>query len=132
MNMEELKAEENSLRNDVAELHPEDKKLYYQIEQKLIKDPDTYAVLNWFLPAGIHHFYLGKTGRGLLNLVIMLIGLATISTIGIFIIILVVLIELPQLFRSQQIVYEYNNNAMKQALAEVYDQSSHIEFEPRR
>jgi TM2 domain-containing membrane protein YozV len=130
--MEELQAEENSLRNNIAELHPEDKKLYYQIEQKLIKDPDTYAVLNWFLPAGIHHFYLGKTRRGLVNLVIMLVGLATISTIGIFIIILVLLIELPQLFRSQQIVYEYNNNAMKQALAEVYNQSSHIEFEQRR
>jgi TM2 domain-containing membrane protein YozV len=115
MNINELKIEEERLRADISKLSLVDKKLYYQIEQQLIKDPDTYAVLNWFLPAGIHHFYLGKSIRGF-----------TLDSYGVLIIIGILLIELPQLFKSQSIVFEYNNNVMKTALKKVQNKSPYV------
>jgi|SaaInl59LU_5_DNA_1037362.scaffolds.fasta_scaffold11145_4 TM2 domain-containing membrane protein YozV len=126
MNINELKIEEERLRADISKLSLVDKKLYYQIEQQLIKDPDTYAVLNWFLPAGIHHFYLGKSIRGLINVVLMLLGLFTLDSYGVLIIIGILLIELPQLFKSQSIVFEYNNNVMKTALKKVQNKSPYV------
>ena len=119
MDMEQLKAEEDQLRQRVTTLPPEQRKRYYEIEQTRIKDPDNYAVLNYFFVAGLHHFYLGKTLFGCLNLLAMLIGILFIESFGIFIILAIIIIELPQLFRSQKIVYQFNNNVMKQTLHEV-------------
>ncbi|UAA37650.1 TM2 domain-containing protein [Paraneptunicella aestuarii] len=119
MDMETLQQEEDALRKEISQLPPEAKKHYYELEKQCVKDPDTYAVLNWFFAAGLHHFYLGNTGRGAINAVIMLIGLLMIQTFGIFLILLVIIIELPQLFKSQSIVYQYNNNVMRRLLAEV-------------
>ena len=39
--------------------------------------------------------------------------------IGLLLIVLVVIIELPQLFRSQRIVHQHNNNVMRQCLSMV-------------
>lgn len=46
------------LRKCVGAL-PDDKRLafYKKVEQRL-KDPDTYAALNYLFIAGLHHFYL--------------------------------------------------------------------------
>ncbi|WP_281560308.1 TM2 domain-containing protein [Thalassomonas sp. RHCl1] len=122
MNMDELKQEEDALRERVTALPPEKRKAYYALEKKRIKDPDNYAVLNYFFVAGLHHFYLGKTLFGFLNLLGMLIGLLFIETFGIFIFLAIIVIELPQLFRSQRIVYQYNNNVMRQTLKDVESQ----------
>lgn len=86
-----------------------------------IKDPDTYAVLNWFFVAGLHHFYLANYPRGVVNLTLMLIGLLWIESVGLLLILLVFLIELPQLFKSQQIVHAYNNRVMKTLLHELQE-----------
>jgi hypothetical protein len=128
MDIEQLKEEEDNLRQEISALSMTDKQRYYKIERKLIKDPDTYAVLNWFLPAGLHHFYLGNLLRGAFNLTIMFIGclLLTVNiAVGVAIIILIFLIELPQLFRSQSIVHAHNNKMMKQALGEVHSDVEH-------
>ncbi|RJE76963.1 hypothetical protein BGP78_01570 [Pseudoalteromonas sp. MSK9-3] len=114
-----LRAREDALRQSVSELPEDARKQYYQLELELIKDPDTYAVLNYFFAAGLHHFYLGKTLRGMINLVLMLIGLATLSSIGIFVILLVIVIELPQLFRSQKIITEHNITVMEDVINEL-------------
>ena len=119
--MDELKAEEDALRDLVGELGDTQRRQYYEIEPKLIKDPDTYAVLNYFFLAGLHHFYLGKNGFGALNLFAMLLGIFFIESFGIFIILAVAAFELPQLFRSQRIVQHYNNEVMRTLLNRVHD-----------
>ncbi|MDQ9091097.1 TM2 domain-containing protein [Pseudoalteromonas haloplanktis] len=116
MTSAELNAEEEQLRSQVNALSAEERKLFYQQLKARVKDPDTYAVLNWFFAAGLHHFYLGKFQRGAVNLALMLIGLLTINSVGIFLIIFVLLIELPQLFKSQLIVQQYNNHVMSDIL----------------
>ncbi len=126
MTDEDLRQEEEQLRKKIAQLNPEQKKCYYALEVEQVKDPDTYAVLNWFCLAGLHHFYLGKWQRGGLNLVLMLIGVTLwLSTIGIVpgavLIALVFVIELPQLFNSQKIIHRYNNELMKRLLKQVSD-----------
>lgn len=119
MDIESLKAEENELRALISQLTPEEKKRYYQLEKQRVKDPDNYAVLNYFFAAGLHHFYLGKYGRGAINAIIMLIGIFFIETFGLLLIIAVCVIELPQLFMSQRIVYQYNNDVMRDTLNEI-------------
>jgi len=126
MTDESLRQEEEQLREQIAQLNPEQKKCYYALEVEQVKDPDTYAVLNWAFLAGLHHFYLGKWQRGLLNLVLTLIGMILWLTIsaaifGGILIALVFIMELPQLFNSQKIVHRYNNELMKRLLKQVSD-----------
>lgn len=121
MTQEELNIQEEQLRSEVNALTAEQRKLFYQQEKHLVKDPDTYAVLNWFFAAGLHHFYLGKFQRGAVNLTLMLIGILTIYSFGVFLIIVVLLIELPQLFKSQRIVHQYNNQVMADILKQLTD-----------
>lgn len=121
MTSEELNAQEEQLRAKVNALPTEQRKQFYQLQKHHIKDPDTYAVLNWFFAAGLHHFYLGKFQRGAVNLTLMLIGLLTIYSFGILLIIIVLLIELPQLFKSQRIVHQYNNHIMADILKQFSD-----------
>ena len=121
MTPEQLKDEEEQLRSQVNQLSNDTRKTFYQQQQQRIKDPDTYAVLNWFFVAGLHHFYLANYPRGMVNLTLMLIGLLLIERVGLLLILLVFLIELPQLFKSQQIVHAYNNRVMKTLLQELQE-----------
>jgi len=46
-----LRQEEEQLREQTSLLNSEQKKRYYALEVTQVKDPDTYAALNWaFLP----------------------------------------------------------------------------------
>lgn len=119
MNVEQLRNEEEELRKKIALLSSEHKKKYYQMEEQLVKDPDTYAVLNYFFLTGLHHFYLKKYLLGLLNLFLLLFGIVSIGSFGLVVIFIVIIIELPQLFRSQSIIQQYNNNVMRKTLAVV-------------
>lgn len=119
-----LRQEEEQLREQITLLNSEQKKSYYALEVAQVKDPDTYAALNWAFLAGLHHFYLGKWQRGLLNLVLMLVGVLFYLSqlpplLGAGVILLVFIIELPQLFNSQQIIHQYNNDVMKRLLKQV-------------
>jgi len=124
MTEESLRQEEEQLREQIAQLNPEQKKHYYVLEVAQVKDPDTYAALNWAFLAGLHHFYLGKWQRGMINLVLMSFGILLWLTIGAAIfgsilIALVFIIELPQLFNSQKIIHRHNNQLMKSLLKQV-------------
>ena len=123
---EQLRIEENQLREQVSALSVDQKRQYYAQEIQLIKDPDTYAALNWAFVAGLHHFYLGKWSRGLINLALMTLGvmfyfLVGLSLLGAALIIFVFVIELPQLFNSENVIHDYNNQVMKSLLAQ-FDQ----------
>lgn len=121
LNKEQLRLEENQLREQIASLSVEQKRKYYAQELQYIKDPDTYAALNWIFIAGLHHFYLGKWQRGLINLVLMFIGVlfyfsGVFTLVGVVLILSVFIIELPQLFNSENVIHSYNNQQMKRLL----------------
>lgn len=100
-----------SLRHKIDGLSSAQRAEYYAQYTQAIKDPDTYAVLNWVFLAGLHHFYLQHYLRGLLNLSVMTIGIAlcfVLPVLGGALILLVTLVELPALFRSQLIVEAHN------------------------
>ena len=117
--MDELKQEEDAIRKEITALPDAKRKEYYRLEDKRIKDPDTYAVLNYFFLAGLHHFYLGNELKGILNAMAMLIGILLFGMFGWVLILIVLIIELPQLFRSQTIVQAHNNKVMRETLNEV-------------
>lgn len=111
--MDEL---EENLRERVKTLDQASRKQYYTRLEKEVRDPDTFAVLNYFFVAGLHHFYLHKWLRGFINLGLMLYGISIIlgfhdyesATLGLLIICGVYLFELYELFRSEQIVRMHN------------------------
>lgn len=128
LNHDELTAQENALREQVALLAAEQKQQYYALILKRIKDPDTYAALNWAFIAGAHHFYLGKWFWGIFDFALMCFGVVWLFFsasdpndiwVGIVAIAIVFIIELPQLFNSQNIIHRYNNRVLASCLEEV-------------
>ena len=125
-NQQEIIQEENLLREQIKSLPDNTKKLFYSKIEKEIKDSDTYAVLNWLFIAGIHHLYLKKWLNGIINIGIFIVAIAllfnsdnTFFGIGIGMLLSLFIVELIQLFKSQNIVQEYNNNVTKKLLEEL-------------
>lgn len=126
-NSESIEEQEEDLRQKVRALDPEQRKQYYTRLETELRDPDTYAVLNYLFIAGIHHFYLGKWLRGFINLGLMIYGITIImgvyggemAALGVIVILGVYMFELFELFRSQSIVREYNHNVGLQVLADI-------------
>jgi len=117
----DVDAEEESLRRAIRELPDDRKSEFYQSVQKAIKDPDTYAALNWFFVVGLHHFYLGRWGRGLIDLCSLFIALGLFMSgmvwAGAILLSVVYIWELWELFRSQIIVQDWNNRLYRQLLS---------------
>jgi len=121
---EEVQEKEETIRKLVREL-PDDRRLkFFKETEKKLKDPDTYATLNYIFIAGLHHFYLGKWGRGLLNIVAFWAGVILLFSdytgIGVIIIIAISFFELYELFKSQTIVQEHNNRVMEQIYHDIH------------
>ena len=114
---------EDQLRNRIAELPAEQRRVFHGRMARRLKDPDNYAVLNYLFVAGLHHFYLRRWFRGAVNLAVFLVGLACLLTgqwrWGLGLLLLITLIELPALFCSQRIVLRYNNDLAESQLAET-------------
>lgn len=124
-----VKSEEERLREAVRNLEPSVRAKYFKEYNRILKDPDTYAVLNWFFLAGIHHLYLGNILRGVINLLIMFLGIVLLFSeplVGVMLIAAVVLIEIPALFRSQIIVANQNTKAGLRLLEKEHVTSSSI------
>mgnify|MGYP000937358225 CR=1 FL=1 len=120
--------DEERIRRLVREL-PDDQRLrYFEQVEKRLKDPDTYAALNFLFIAGLHHFYLGKWVRGSINLSVFLFGIALLFTalvwLGALLLFFITVVELKALFQSQSIVQAYNNDMMETVYREVIRQSS--------
>ena len=123
ISQEEVINEEERLRGLVRAL-PDDKRyLFYRETEKQLKDPDTYATLNYLFIAGLHHFYLGKWVRGIVNISVFLVGLIMLFTplaiIGLLFIVTISIIELYALFKSQVIVQAHNNTVMNRIYREI-------------
>lgn len=113
---DDVAAEEEEIRREVRDLPDELRQRYFKLIEKKLRDPDTYAVLNWLF-VGLHHMYLGRWLRGFLNIFLIIVAIMTIPIgVGLFILFAVLLAELIQLFRSQTIVADYNNEVARFAL----------------
>ena len=120
---EVIQAEEERIRQWVREL-PDDKRLaFFKQAEKSLKDPDTYATLNYLFIAGLHHFYLGKWIRGSINLLIFVAGVLCIFTgltgLGILILIAISAVELKALFKAKLVIQDYNNGVMHAIYREI-------------
>ena len=120
---EVIQAEEERIRQWVREL-PDDKRLaFFKQAEKSLKDPDTYATLNYLFIAGLHHFYLGKWIRGSINLLIFVAEVLCIFTgltgLGILILIAISAVELKALFKAQLVIQDYNNGVMQAIYREI-------------
>ncbi len=114
---EAIREDEERIRQLVRAL-PDDKRLqFFKQAEKELKDPDTYAVLNYLFVAGLHHFYLGKPLRGTINLCLFMTGAIMLFTglagTGLLLIIAITVVELRDLFNSQSVVQDYNNEVME-------------------
>lgn len=114
---EATQEEEERIRKLVRELPDEKRLLFFQQAEKNLKDPDTYATLNFLFVAGLHHFYLGQWVRGSINLFIFLAGVVFLFSgqvaIGIVLLIAISMVELRALFAAQTVVQDYNNAVME-------------------
>ena len=123
LDAEAVQAADEACQKRARALPEQQRRRYHQLCHQRLKDPDTYAVLNWFFIAGLHHFYLGKIRRGAVNLAIMALGV-TLMTLGELVfgalaLTAVFLIELPALLRSQTIVAAHNVRIAEVALEEA-------------
>ena len=120
---DEVEAKEETIRKLVRELPDNNRLMFFKKSEKKLKDPDTYAALNYIFIAGLHHFYLGKWTRGLLNIVVFWSGVILLFTdytsIGVIIVIAISLLEFYELFKSQTIVQEHNNGVMEQIYHDI-------------
>ena len=118
---QQLDDDEEAIRIRVRALSDEQRLAFFSQTEKSLKDPDTYAALNFFFIAGLHHFYLGRNVRGTINVVIFLLGVITIIA-GFYLAISVT--ELSALFQAQRIVQAYNNDVMEKIYQELTQKNS--------
>lgn len=105
-------------------LSDDQRRRFYDIANPRLRDPDTYAVLNWSLLAGMHHFYLGRWLRGSATLLCFIGGVAALFSDplrwpALLVLCVILVIELSELFRSHTIVQDHNNRMMARALDEL-------------
>ena len=123
LDQEQVDKEEELIRLKINTLTDKQRAFFYKKVKTKIKDPDTYSVLNWFFICGIHHFYLKNWRMGFIVLTAFVGGLLLIITgfifSGFFIILLISVIELWDLFRSQVIIQNWNNQMYQQILLDA-------------
>lgn len=122
-----LTDEEEALRAAVEALPAADRQAYYDLAHARFKDPDLYATLAYVFISGLHHFYLERWGRGLLDLGLNVVGIALVvvgaiqaslalAVTGAILVAGVAIVELRHLFESQAIVRRYNLERQREIL----------------
>lgn len=118
-----VEEQQDQIRRQIREMSDEQRRTFYTLSEKRIKDPDTYATLNYIFIAGLHHFYLGKWLLGLMNIAVFWGGVACIFMkyidLGIALIVGIALFELFELFRSQALVQHHNNLISQEILRNI-------------
>ncbi len=119
--------EEEEIKTLIRKLPDNQRSTYYKSIEDKIKDPDTYATLNYVFIFGLHHFYLKKWGPGIIDLICSSLGVIGIYIGlnggsdrlffgGLFFIVIVSIWEIIALFNSQIIVQDHNNKVMREEL----------------
>lgn len=126
--LDPLAAEEEALRATVETLPAEQRQQYFELANARFKDPDLYATLAYAFISGLHHFYLERWGRGLLDLGLNVVGISLVvvgamqeslalAATGAVLVAGVAIVELKHLFQSQTIVRRYNLERQREILA---------------
>ena len=116
--------EEESIRQKISQRSDEERQKIYREIKLNLKDPDTYAALNYGLVAGLHHLYLGKYLRTIIELSLFVFGVILLANdflVGLIFVVSMVALELFELFRSQIIVQDYNNQLMRRIVNQHTD-----------
>ena len=117
-----LEREEEDIRGLVRNLSESDRKVYFDALNLKLKDPDTYAALN-FAFLGIHHLYLKKYITFILIFFFELFSLILFFSgnfiLGSLLGILVFTHEVYHLFLSNQIVRNFNNRLSREILQSI-------------
>ncbi|MEE4280899.1 MAG: TM2 domain-containing protein [Pseudomonadales bacterium] len=123
LDAKQVAKEEEAIRLTVRELSDAQRLVFYESLSEQLKDPDTYAMLNYFFLTGLHHMYLGNYTRGAINMSLLLAGIVlAISGAFIFgglIIVFIVCVEMMALFRSQVVVQDHNNKLSRKILSSL-------------
>jgi len=117
--LETLKEIEESIREEVKALTDEQRKEFYKLSAKKLKDPDTYAALNFVFFFGLHNFYIGKWISATIAILLTVIGIAFFLVGGFVLIIALFIFELYELFFSQNIIIDHNNRINQKILAQI-------------
>ena len=117
----ELNLEEHELRDSIRALPANQRRRYDLLEARLLKRPSTYLRLNIAFPLGLHHFYLGRLIRGLINLTLTLTALFLLLytdyiAYGWMVLLATVLLDIPQLMNARLLVHSRNNQIMAECL----------------
>jgi len=119
LSREAVERDEEELRAAIARLPDARRADVYRAAEKNLRDPDTYATLNYLIVSGLHHFYLGQWERGTAELVGTIGGIALLFTgywiAGLLLLLGIAALELYALFRSQLIVQAHNNKVLRAA-----------------
>jgi len=117
LSKELVQAQEENIRNKVRGLPDEARLAFFSASELELKDPDTYATLNYIFIAGLHHFYLGKWRYGLVNITLFWAGIAIFflysAGLGAMLVVGVTLLELYEMFQAQLMVQHHNNGVME-------------------
>lgn len=121
LNKELVSQQEEEIRVQIRELSDDQKQQFYKIVNKKIKDPDTYAALNYSFFFGLHHFYLGRYLRWVVEFTLAIMAIAMLFNsatlpVGILFLVAVSISEIYDLFRSEVIIQDFNNLLMKKVL----------------
>ena len=126
----ELNLEEHELRDSIRALPANQRRRYDLLEARLLKRPSTYLRLNIAFPLGLHHFYLGRLFRGLINLTLTLTALflslnTEFTAYGWMVLLATVLLDIPQLMNARLLVHSRNNQIMADCLRRASATGSH-------
>ena len=118
----ELNLEEHELREQIRSLPEHQRQYYLTLESGALKSPDRYLLLNRLFPLGLHHFYLARWGRGIVNSGLTIAGLTLLLGTeqvgyGLMLLVAMVFIEIPQLLNARHLVHSRNNRTMAKCLA---------------
>lgn len=125
----ELNLEEHQLREQIRQLTPAELAFYDQLEIPRLRQSDVYLKLNLLFPFGVHHFYLQRWARGILNLLLTIASIMSATgfnpwqvrnlLVTLMLLIAIVLVEVPQLMNARLLVHSRNNRIMHFCLSEV-------------
>jgi hypothetical protein len=120
LDAKQVAEEEEAIRLTVRELSDPQRLAFYEALAEELKDPDTYAMLNYFFLTGLHHMYLGNYTRGAINMSLLLVGIVlAVSGAAMFgglMIVFIISVEMMALFRSQVVVQDHNNKLSRKIL----------------
>ncbi|SHO57371.1 hypothetical protein [Vibrio quintilis] len=130
-----LEAREEQLRQQVNASSEAVRKAFFREQADQIKDPDTYAVLNYVFIGGFHHLYLGRYKLFAMDILLTMTAMLMFFVVdwyrtGAAIVIFLCCFELPQLFLSQKIARRRNYQISYEIFERLRQQNGQPVSEP--